>query len=88
MLHAVDHMDDGTPINLTVSIDEEKVNHPKTPRYSLGKEVNMQSSREWMRSYVSCQLLTALVIFLQLLLHRLLYNDNSINLYQSLNFHT
>lgn len=37
VLQAVDHMDDGTPINLTVSINEEKVNHPKTPRYSLGK---------------------------------------------------
>ena len=32
VLHAVDHMDDGTPINLIVSIDEEKVNHPRTSR--------------------------------------------------------
>lgn len=42
MLQALDHMDDGTPINLTVSIDEDKVNHSKSSaRYSLGKDAQL-----------------------------------------------
>lgn len=42
VLQALDHMDDGTPINLTVSIDEDKVNHSKSSaRYSLGKDAQL-----------------------------------------------
>lgn len=50
VLQAVDHMDDGTPINLTVSIDENKVNHFKTSRYSLSKEVQDSPTRAWLQS--------------------------------------
>ena len=56
MLQAVEHMDDGTPIHLTVSINDEKVNHPNLKELTRqrGKDATKQTVDAVFMSLVNC----------------------------------